>query len=132
MNLFSIRFWFALLPSPVRSNSFWILLTMFLVFVLIGIGGKVIARYKRQDFVLSHIARRLGRPFTPTGIVGLILLFFEYERVSFLSSRFWYLFLLAWFIYSANKFIQFVYRELPQEYRELERKMKLEKYLPRK
>ena len=131
MNLLSIKFWFALLPAPLRPSSFLVLLAAFVIFVLIGIGGKALARYKRKDFVLSHIARRLGRPFIPTGLVGLVLLFFEYERVSFLSSRFWYLALLAWFIYSANKFIKYILGELSRERAEFEKRTKLEKYLPR-
>lgn len=130
-NLLSLTFWFSVDPIPLRSTSFKLLLGLFLLLVIAGIVTRIVGVKKRKEYVFSRVASRLTRPLVSTGIVGLVLIFFEYERVLFLSSRFWYVLLFAWFVYSIARFVQYVTKKLPAELAELERKTRLEKYLPR-
>lgn len=76
------------------------------------------------------MAGKLSRPFLSTGPVGLLLLFFESERVIFLGSRFWFLLLAVWFVYFATRAVQYIIKKLPQEEAEREKRARLEKYLP--
>ena len=131
LNLLSLKFWFAVSPVPLRAVSFKLLLGAFLAFILVGAIGKIIAKNKRKNFVMSRTASKLGRPFISTGIIGLILLFFESQRISFLSSRFWYVILSVWFIYAMVRFFQYIFIKLPREQGELEKKTRINKYLPR-
>ena len=130
MNLLSLKFWFALDPAPLRAISFNIFLVVFLVLAVVGILGRVIAARNKKNYFIRTILLKLGRPFISTGIVGLMLLFFEYERILFLSSRFWYALLLVWFLYSFSRFLNHVMKKLPFEIKELEKKSKVSKYLP--
>lgn len=87
--MFSITYWFAVLPPSLSPNAP-------LRWGGIAIGC-LIATVLLRRLLLPRITQSFARRpwqrcihlLTTTGIVLLILLFFRYEEVPFLSSRFW-------------------------------------------
>jgi len=67
--------------------------------------------------------------FLTNAVVGLILAFFNYEMVPFLSARFWFLLwgagLVVWLI-----FIGKIITKIPQKRAQLEKEKEFKKYLP--
>lgn len=130
-SLLLLKFWFSLNPLPMQSFFSRILLLVFLFFTIVGLLSKFISTRKNLILARQKIADKLSRPFLSTGLIGLLLLFFESERVIFLRSRFFFLLLTAWFIYSLVRAAQYIIKKLPQEEAERAKRAKLEKYLPR-
>lgn len=131
MNLLSVKFWFSLNPPPMRIFFWRALFLVFLFFTIVSLLSKFISTRKNLTLARQKIADKLSRPFLSTGLIGLLLLFFESERVIFLRSRFWFLFLVIWFVYSLVRAFQYIIKKLPQEQALREKRVKLEKYLPK-
>ncbi len=106
-------------------------LAVFLFFTFAGLALKFIAA--RPGHLVTHkkAVGKFIRPFLSTGLVGLLLLFFESERVLFLRSRFWYLLLGAWFLYTLFRALEYLVKKMPKEKAALEKRARLEKYLPK-
>lgn len=107
------------------------LFLVFLFFTIVGLLSKFISTRKNLALARQKIANKFSRPLLFTGLIGLLLLFFESERVIFLRSRFFFLLLTAWFIYSLVRAAQYIIKKLPQEQALREKRVKLEKYLPK-
>lgn len=131
MNLLLLKFWFSLNPLPMRIFFSRALFLVFLFFIIVGSLSKFIATRKNLTSARQKIADKLSRPFLSTGLIGLLLLFFESERVIFLRSRFWFLLLVIWFVYSLVRALQYIIKKLPQEQALREKRARLEKYLPK-
>lgn len=130
-SLFLLKFWFSLNPPPMRIFFSRALFLVFLFFTIVGLLSKFISTRKNLILARQKIADKFSRPLLSTGLIGLLLLFFESERVIFLRSRFWFLLLAAWFVYSATRASQYIIKKLPQEEAEREKRARLEKYLPK-
>jgi hypothetical protein len=127
-NLFSLNLWFTLNPGPLQPVFQNILVAVIvLLFVGILVSTYFHKRYKKTLYAKLWLS---GYNFCLTGtIIGALLLFFTYERVNFLSARFWFLiwFLLqaawAWFLYKKLK-------RLPVIKKEITARKEFEKYIP--
>jgi hypothetical protein len=126
-NLLTLKYWFTLRPeslTPVYLKAFIALIILFFVlfFVFRFVGKKKKALY-------ANIFRRLSSFFISNFLIGLVILFFTYEMVVFLSARFWILFwaieMLIWFIFIIRKL-----REIPSRRKQLEEEKEFKKYIP--
>ncbi len=126
-NLLSLNLWFALSPGallPVYHKAlvvFIILLAVLaLLFPFLG---------KRGKNVYNKIWRGLGSFSLSNVIIGLIILFFTYEMIPLLSSRFWFLVwgaeMAAWLFFIAR-----AAREIPKRKEQFEEEKKFKKYIP--
>jgi len=110
---------------PIYEKSLVILIILFfaLGFILKA------ARKRSRGSVYSSLLRRLSSFFAVNGIIGLFILFFTYESVYFLSSRFWFLIWGAsmaawlWFIFKA-------FFAIPGKKRQAEEEKEFKKYIP--
>jgi len=127
--LLDLNFWFALRPAAPSERTTIILAISFAVFLALGIVCGILAKSKKQNPPLVKLFRKLKKMFGTMAVIGFIILFFSYEQIYFMGSRFWF---LAWFI-GFVVWVVFIalyaLKKMPKEKDELEKKQKYLKYL---
>lgn len=130
--LLNLNFWLNLAPDPLMPQSVRILELLFCALIFLGVVAKIIASVKKSDYIFALGVKKFAPPFFVMGLLGLLLLLLDFERVSFLSARFWYvvwvLGALVWMIF----IIKSLARDLPARQRAIEERRKLQKWLPKK
>lgn len=129
--LLDLNFWFSLRPAAPSDKTTIILAVCFAIFLAAGIVCGFLIKSKKQNPPLAKLFRKLKKMLQTMAVVGFILLFFSYEQIYFMGSRFWF---LAWFIglvVWAVFIALYALRKMPAEKSELEKKQKYLKYLPR-
>jgi len=127
--LFTASFWFNLTPPPLLPLFYWCFFIVFAGLIIVGFVSSQVYQKKRDNYILRFSAKYLKPWFITSGILGLILLFFDYERATFFSARFWF---LIWFI-SFGIWLLFIIKkikQLPERQDLLHKKAEFEKYLP--
>src|SRR3989339_1745059 len=127
-NLLSLKLWFSLYPGhlqPVFQNVLIAIIVLFFAGILASAYYR--KRYKKTLYAKLWLS---GYNFCLTGtIIGVLLLFFTYEHVAFLSARFWF---LLWFL-SQGAWAWFLYKKLkkvPEIRQEIAIRKEFEKYIP--
>lgn len=123
-------FWFtnaSLMPRILDG-----LLVLFCVLILLAILVRLVVHYSKGLAPwLSRSLRKGGRMFSTMGVLGLALVFFNYEGVPYLSARFWYILwlvgLVAWIVY----IVVHVRKRSSQDSATGQQMSGVEKYLPR-
>jgi len=130
--LLNLSFWFNLSPDPLMPGSFRFLELVFCALILFGVVAKIVSVVKKSDYLFAVGAKKLVSPFFWMGVLGLILLVLDYERVTFFNSRFWYLLwalgFIVWMVFVMKKLIH----DLPERKKIIDDRKKLEKWLPKK
>ncbi len=132
--LYDLNYWFTLRPDEM-SLAFLIGFLVFFVLVFLGTFAMVIYKKKKKG-ALSKPQRKLYDKIQSAcatmGLLGLLWLFFAYERVPFLSARFW---VLVWLL-SMGLWIYVISRyyslEMKPQIKHLAEKERIEKWLPKK
>jgi hypothetical protein len=127
-NFLSLNFWFNLRPEAFTPGSFKIILGIILLLIFLsvvsGIGKKRWSKSLYFSFWNS-----LYYFFLTNAIIGLLLTFFNYEMVPFLSARFWFLLwvigMIIWLIFVSRIIIK-----IPQKKALLEKEKEFKKYIP--
>lgn len=127
-NFLTLDFWFGARPGVFIDSLFKIILGFtFLLIILSVIGG--IIKKKRSKSLYSSFWSSLYVFFLINAIIGLLLAFFNYEMVPFLSSRFWF----ALWAVSMLIWLFFIYKiaiKIPGKRQQLEKEKEFKKYLP--
>lgn len=127
-NFLTWNFWFSARPGAFTGLSLKIVLGFIFLLIILSIASGVI---KKRWFksLYSSFWSGLYTFFLTNAIIGLLLTFFNYEMVPFLSSRFWFLFwaigMLVWLF--------FIYRiavKIPGKRAQLEKEKAFNKYIP--
>jgi len=125
-NLLTWRYWFTLRPealTPFAQKSFIFLLILFAVLAII------LALAKRRGGLYRGLFKRLYNFFISNAVIGLIILFFNYEMVPFFSARFWIaiwaIVMLVWLVFIIKKI-----KTIPLQKKQKEHEQELKKYLP--
>ena len=125
-NLFTWDYWFNLRPealSPLAQNLF-IGLIIILALLALNHGAdqksrRPLPRHLKQFILFRSI----------NAMIGLILLFFNYETVPFFSARFWLglwvIIVIIWLFFLLKKF-----KAIPAKKKQLAAEQELKKYLP--
>lgn len=127
-NLLSLNFWFKLRPGlmlPASQKIFFGLL------IALAIAAAVSFFIKKRE--KGRLYGRLWNglnSFSLTNLaIGLILLFFNYELVPFLSARFWFLIWAAemavWAVFIIKRFA-----DIPKIKKQMEEEKEFKKYIP--
>ena len=126
-NLLSLKFWFNLRPGallPIYQKTFVIFVLALIIFFLFC---RLLAGRKRGLY--TSFWRRLQSFSLANTFIGLILLFFSYELIPFLSSRFWLLLwaalMLSWLVFVAKSLLA-----IPEKKKKLEEEKEYKKYIP--
>jgi len=127
-NFLTLNFWFNLRPGVFTGFSFKVVagfvILMIVSAVVAGIGKK---RWLKSLYV--GLWNSLYYFFLTNAIVGLFLIFFNYEMTPFLSARFWFLLWAAGMIVWAV-FIYKVVVKIPQRKARFEKEKEFKKYIP--
>jgi len=125
-NLLTWRYWFTLRPetlAPFAQRGFIFLLIIFAALAII------LALVKRRGGIYRGLYKRLYNFFLSNAVIGLIILFFNYEMVPFFSARFWIalwaLIMIVWLVFIIKKI-----KTIPLQKKQKEREQELKKYLP--
>ena len=125
-NLLTWDYWFNLAPVPFIPLA----QKLFIIFIIaLALAALLIAVIKSHGGIYRGLFKRLYAFCLSNAAIGLLLLFFDYESVPFLSARFWLglwgLIMIAWIIPILASL-----RLIPQQKREREKENDLKKYIP--
>lgn len=128
MHLLSLSYWFNTRPEPFGG---WLQIA-FIILTLIFVAGSVASYLKnrQRELVYHKLWGNLFNYCLTNAILGLFLVFFNYEMVPVLMSKIWYavwlVIILVW-----GYFIIRLARKLPQRKAELQKQKEFAKYLPK-
>jgi len=127
-NFLTWNFWFSARPGAFTGFSLKIVLGFIILLIILSLASGVIKKRWAKS-LYSSFWSSLYTFFLTNAILGLILTFFNYEMVPFLSSRFWFFLwavgMLAWLF--------FIYRaimKIPGKRALLEKEKEFKKYIP--
>jgi len=126
-NLFSLHFWFNLRPPallPIYQKFFIGLVIALIVASFIF----WFIKSKRRNVYINFWRNLYYFSFT-NSFIGIVLLFFSYELVPFLSARFWFLLwgagIIAWLIFIFKSLIA-----IPKRRKKIAEEEEYKKYIP--
>ncbi len=131
-NFLDYHYWFTMAPMSWSRNWLIGLSIVSGVLLIAALGAGIVAAHLKAkgDHLTAQVWRR-GRSLTVlTVILGLLLVWFRYEQVVFLSSRWWWALLVVWLGWRITMLVIFVLKKLPRDRAALNKKMAFEKYLP--
>ena len=127
-NFLTWNFWFNLRPGAFIGLSFKIVLGFIALLIILTIVSGLIKR-KWSKSLYACFWSSLYVFFLTNVVIGLLLTFFNYEMVPFLSARFWF---LLWLI-GMLVWLFFIYKimiKIPQKKALLEKEREFKKYIP--
>ncbi len=125
-NLLTLSYWFSLRPESLipLAQKLFIAFIIFLAALAV-----VIALIKRKGGIYRGFLNRLYTFSLSNALIGLILLFFNYELVPFFSARFWLglwvIIMIAWLITILRSL-----KAIPTQKKQREEELARKKYLP--
>jgi len=126
-NLLSYKFWLNLRPGSllaIYQNIF----IGFVAILIIAFFVFWILKSKKQGLYIQ-IWNRLFSFSLGNAIIGLVLLFFNYELIPFLSARFWFLLwgagMIVWLVFILKALIK-----IPDRKKQIEKDKEFRKYIP--
>lgn len=127
-NFLTWNFWFSARPGALIGSSLQIVLGFIILLIILSIISGVI-RKRWSKGLYSSFWSGLHTFFWVDAVIGLLLTFFNYEMVPFLSARFWF---LLWVI-GMLVWLFFIYRiavKIPEKKARLEKEKEFNKYIP--
>lgn len=127
MNTFlTWNYWFTVNPGPASLLKLQIFIGILVLLIIIAIAVSIA---KKRGGIYKGLFKKLYNFSSANFIIGLIILFFNYENVPFFSSRmwlgFWFLEMIIWGLYILKDL-----KRIPQKKKEIEAAKELKKYLP--
>lgn len=127
-NFLTWDFWFNIRPGALTAFSLKIVLGFIFLLIILTIASGVIKKRWSKSLYASFWSG-LYTFFLTNVILGLLLTFFNYEMVPFLSARFWLIFwvisMLVW-----QFFICRIAIKIPEKRARLEKEKEFKKYIP--
>lgn len=120
---------FSLRPTIIQWRAIIILVAIFGLLITVGIVSKVMAA-KIKDGLKVKAWRRLYYLTLTIGILGFVYLFFAWQGVALLASRFWLLIIFLTAIVWLGFIAKYWFLEIPKLRREIQQKRNFEKYIP--
>jgi len=125
-NLLTLNYWFNLQPEALQIPVQRIFIGFIILLAVLAI---IIAIIKRRGGIYRGVLNRIYSFCLGNTVIGLIILFFNYEATPFFSARFWFgiwiLIMIAWLFFILKKLMS-----VPARKKELEEEKELKKYLP--
>jgi hypothetical protein len=130
--LLTLSFWFGTLPPPFMPKIGMFLLSLPITMVFVGALALLFTLRAGTDKLVRRAVARAGRALLNWGIVGLLLFLFSFERVPFLSMRFFWLLWAVWIGVQTYKMWRYASVDLPAVKQERAERDQYEKWLPKK
>ncbi|MDD4271253.1 MAG: hypothetical protein PHF50_00420 [Patescibacteria group bacterium] len=127
-NFLTWNFWFSARPGAFTDLSLKMVLGFIFLLIILSIASGVIKKRWLKSLYFSFWSG-LYTFFITNAIIGLVLTFFNYEMVPFLSARFWFLFwaigMLVWLVFICRLAIK-----IPEKKAQMEKEKEFKKYIP--
>jgi len=120
---------FNLRPPAMQIRTVIILAVFFGLCVVLGLISKILTK-KIKDGLRIKGLKQLFYLFVIMGILGLVYLFFAWQKITLLAGRFWLLIWLLTVIIWLGFIGRYMFFEAPKLRAEIEKKRKFEKYIP--
>lgn len=127
----NLNYWIDVSPAPLQGLMFILPLLIFIAFFVGGLMAKIVAS-QIDNFKLRMILFKFGSLGWTMGFMGVLLIFFEYERVALLRMR---IFFLIWILVTIVWVVMIIVslrKELPSRLEKIKEFMEKKKYLPKK
>ncbi len=129
--LFSLDYIFEKTPDATGTYKYLVFLFGFLI--LLSIAAWIgYGRLKKKLPLWGKMQAKVFNLFFYLGITGLILIFFRWQSITYLGSRFFMILLALVFAIWGLYILYFRLKVLPKEIANLETRKKFEMYLPRR
>lgn len=126
-NFFTLKYWFNVYPGSLNSGVVKYFIAFLIALFAATFFVNILKKKKDNDY--AKVLERYFNFGVTNLILGLLLFFFAYEGVPFLSVRFLYILwavgMLAWLI-----FISLDFRKIPEIKKQREEKKEFQKYIP--
>ena len=127
-NLLTLKFWFNLRPdvlTPLAQKIFLVMIIVLILFTIIFGYMKIL----KKKGLYSKMWDQLYYFSFINCVIGLILMFLNYEMVPFLTARFWY---LLWFVVLVVWLFCIIKNamKIPKKRQQLEKEREFNKYIP--
>jgi hypothetical protein len=126
--IFTLKFWFNLNPGTLSPIFLKILISATVLSLFFTILFKVL-RKTGKDQLIKPVQYKLYNFFFANFMLGLLWIFFSYERVPLLTARFWY---VVWLIGNLVwiYFIAVEAAKIPEKRKQLAKELEYKKYIP--
>ncbi len=125
-NLITLSYWFNLRPEPLVPSAYKMLVGFLILLAVLAI---VTAWLKMKNSLYRGLLKRLYSFFLANTILGVIILFFNYETVPFFSARFWLglwaILMIIWLACILKDL-----KSIPAKKKQIEHEKELKKYIP--
>lgn len=131
--ILTVSFWFAALPPPFLL---WVDRGLLVLSALAFMSGIVLTCLTRRRHAQEKLEQR-ARDLTQmtllwSGMVGLLLYAFAYERTPYLSMRVWWIALAAWTLWRCLTIWRLMYVKIPHARHKAAQREQFTKWLPKK
>lgn len=116
---------------PPNSDYLYLLILFGSLIILALIAWFVYGHRKKIVPIYSKMQTKVFNLFFYTGLAGMALIFFRFEEIPYLGSRFFMLLSGVAFIIWTSSIIYYFSKILPKEIERFHEKKNFEKYLPR-
>ncbi len=126
-NLLSLSFWFNMRPPALTPLFVKVFLILVIIILVLAIIFKILQN--KKGGIYAFLYRKLANLFFSNFVIGILILFFNYEAVPFLAMRF---FFIVWFLEMAVWlfFVLIKIKEIPKRKKQLEQDKEYRKYIP--
>jgi len=125
-------FYFDAYIKDIHLPTMWVIIGVFALFLIIGLASLFWASKKEKtNSLTAKFFGKLSNWGLWTGIIGLFIAFFRYQRSPYLGMRFW---LVAWFLTTLVWLVfvlKFFIKDIPRLKKEKIKKQEFKKYLPK-
>lgn len=128
--LLTKSFWLSSQPGTMTRPLAIGLLVIFSACLLVAIILAIVVTRRRQFGPTVRLFRKVQNLCSTFGIIGFVILFFFWQQVPYLSSRWWLLVWLVGVLIWLGFIGQFGFVDLPARQAELEKQRQQAKYLP--
>lgn len=130
-SFFKLERFFNLRPA-IQLNTVYFLLAVFGLALLVAVILKIIQKTTHGDSFRKNLLQKYFTVFLTMGLIGEVLVWFRYERVYFLSARFWLVVWLIALITWLAWVLKYQLKTIPQSRANLQKTQEFNKYLPKK
>jgi hypothetical protein len=130
--VFSLSYWFAMLPTPFTSFASAVLYGFFGLLVAVGLVVRALGAKRQGILAWDKGAPRVTRLCLIMGILGLLLIWFGNQQVYFFGARFWLLVWLAAFVPWALSIVKYLLVVVPEKAADYAERARIEKWLPKR
>ena len=123
-----LKYWFSARPEAMPDYIIELFVTIVAVLIALTVLFAIL-KFRSKKSIYNKIVRSFYNLFLTNAIVGIFLLFFSFEQIPFLSSRFWLIIWLitnlVWLVFIGKRFLV-----LPKIKTEREKEKEYKKYIP--